>query len=60
MYEAALLRLTDEQWSKRSVPKIDNGPVETGCSIIDEMEKAFWSDDPSLVTWSATKERSDG
>ena len=60
LYEAALLRLTEEQWESRSTPSVGEGPVDTGCSIIDEMEKAFWSDDPSLVTWSAEKERPDG
>lgn len=52
LYEAALLRLPDDQFDAAVVLPGMEGPIATGCSIIDELENAFWSDDPSLVTWT--------
>lgn len=48
-----MLRLSDDEFAGlASAPLVEEGPVSTGCSVIDELERAFWAEDPSLVTWS--------
>lgn len=45
LYEAAYLRLPDEQWSRVATTVLwrDDGPVVTGDPRIDEFERRFWA-----------------
>ena len=46
LWEAALLRLDDEQWASYSAPDIvGDGPTLTGDPFVDELERKLWGED---------------